>query len=266
MKQVAGETCFCEPTTVFFQGCPPVRVKISSRVGPVRFCISPSRGLVITVPRGYDLDRLPRLVLSRREWICRHWEKFCIQGNLDAKISSANSRPEREKIRLAWPGCMDFAFTGEHFGVRYEPGNSPCSARENLGIVTIRHVRGDWSSARDALESFLKRHAKRVFAPVVHQLAEEKGLPPAARVCVRFQRTRWGSCSSAGNINLNVCLLFLPREQAEYVFLHELCHREHMNHSPCFWKLLETVLPEAQRLDKELAHAWAYVPRWLLYS
>lgn len=266
MKRVAGETCFYEQTTDFFQGCPPFRVKVSSRVGSVRLCISPSRGMVITVPRGYNLDCLPDLVFSRREWICHHWERLCAQGRLDAKTSSVNNRPEREKIRPAWPGCMDFAFTSEHFGIRYEPGSGQCSARENLGVVTIRHADGDWPGARNALQSFLKRHAKRVFTPVLHQLAEEKGLPPAARVCVRFQRTRWGSCSSAGNINLNVCLLFLPREQAEYVFLHELCHREYMNHSARFWKLLETVLPEAQRLDKELMHAWAHVPRWLLYS
>ena len=68
-------------------------------------------------------------------------------------------------------GCMDFAFTGEHFGIRYELGAGPCSARENLGIVTVRHPEGDWSGAREALESFLKRRAKKVFEPVLRGLA-----------------------------------------------------------------------------------------------
>lgn len=266
MKRIAGEAYFTGPTTALFQGCPPFRVKVSSRSGSVRFCISPSRGMVITVPRGYDLARLPGLIASRREWICRHWERLCLQGLPDAESVPEGGRSEREKIRSAWPGCMDFAFTGEHFGIRYEPGAGPCSARENLGIVTVRHPEGDWSGAREALESFLKRRAKKVFEPVLRGLAKEKKLPPPSRLSVRFQRTRWGSCSGAGNINLNVCLLFLPREQAEYVFLHELCHRKHMDHSACFWSLLETVLPEARSLDKALARAWMHVPRWLLYG
>ena len=266
MKLFSGEVWFTGPDRPFFQGCPPFRVKVSPRSASVRLCISPSRGMVVTVPRGYDLKRLSELILLRREWICRHWKKLCAGERPDMPEPVASGRPERERSRAAWPGCVDFAFTGEHFGIRYEPGKGPCSARESLGIIRVRHPEKDWPGARDALESFLKRHAKKVFEPVLHRLARDKGLPPASRLCVRFQRTRWGSCSSAGNVNLNVCLLFLPREQAEYVFLHELCHREHMNHSAQFWSLLETVLPGARRLDEKLEQSWSCVPRWLLYG
>lgn len=266
MKHFADEIPFYEPSTAFFPNCPPFRVKISSRSGSVRFCISPSKGMIITVPPGYDLNRLPELLASRRAWICHHWEKLCAREIPNEERDVASGRAERERMKSAWPACVDFAFTGEHFGIRYELGPGPGTARENLGIIRVRHKYDDWSGARAALELFLKRHAKKMFEPVLLRLAKEKGLSPAARLCVRFQKTRWGSCSSTGNINLNVCLLFLPREEAEYVFLHELCHRKHMNHSASFWDLLETVLPDAHRLDKRLVQAWRYVPRWLLCS
>ena len=95
MKRIAGEAYFTGPTTALFQGCPPFRVKVSSRSGSVRFCISPSRGMVITVPRGYDLARLPGLIASRREWICRHWERLCLQGLPDAESVPEGGRSGR---------------------------------------------------------------------------------------------------------------------------------------------------------------------------
>lgn len=61
------------------------------------------------------------------------------------------------------------------------------------------------------------------------------------RITVRSQQTRWGSCSSSGNLSFN-CLL-MPPEVQYYIIVHELCHRKEMNHSPRFWSEVEQLLP-----------------------
>lgn len=70
-------------------------------------------------------------------------------------------------------------------------------------------------------------------------------------ITIREQKTRWGSCSSKGNLNFNWKLMLMPEGVLDYVVVHELAHRIEMNHSKDFWKIVEQVLPD-YRERKEL--------------
>ncbi|MFR6640107.1 MAG: M48 family metallopeptidase [Christensenellales bacterium] len=76
---------------------------------------------------------------------------------------------------------------------------------------------------------------------------------------LRFSRaqTRWGSCNGKNGITLNLALLTLPKRLSDYVIVHELCHTEHHDHSPAFWKLVESIIPECRAIRKELKN-YAY--------
>jgi len=72
------------------------------------------------------------------------------------------------------------------------------------------------------------------------------------RVSIRNQSTRWGSCSRQGNLNFNYRLFFLPKELADYIIVHELCHLKELNHSVIFWELVKQVIPDFRQKRQRL--------------
>ena len=107
----------------------------------------------------------------------------------------------------------------------------------------------------------LAEKAKTIIAERVQLYAPKIGVT-YNRVTIRCQRTRWGSCSSKGNMNFNCLLALFPLEIIDSVVVHELCHRKHMNHSPQFYAEIEKVFPEYKRCNKWLKdNSGAYMAR-----
>lgn len=96
-----------------------------------------------------------------------------------------------------------------------------------------------------------RRHARWMLAQKTWQWAQQMQVT-YAKISVRQQAARWGSCSGKGNLNYNWKLALLPEALVDYVVVHELAHRREMNHSPAFWKLVEEQLPDYRERRERL--------------
>ena len=114
--------------------------------------------------------------------------------------------------------------------------------------IVAQHA--DWVRAEQAR---LAKEAKDRICERIALFAPRLGSRLPARVTIREQKTRWGSCSRKGNLNFNWKLIRAPQEALDYVVVHELCHLYEFNHSPGFWRMVESVLPDYGQWKRWLA-------------
>ena len=108
----------------------------------------------------------------------------------------------------------------------------------------------DW--LRKVIEESMRRNAKSILPPRLERLSKQCGLSYTS-VKINSSQGRWGSCSGRKDINLSYYLVLLPSHLIDYVLLHELCHTREMNHSECFWALLNQLTEgKALALREEL--------------
>jgi predicted metal-dependent hydrolase len=160
------------------------------------------------------------------------------------------------------PPSIEFAFTGEYVDVEWR--RSPTRKLEQYSNRVVVQAPDD-SAARLLLQAWLKGAAEERLAPQLLKLAADLNYS-VSRVSIRCQRTRWGSCSTRGTVSLNCSLVFLRPAVVRYLFIHELAHTKHMNHSASFWRLVEKLEPDYRRLDRELLAGWRTVPDWVFQN
>lgn len=113
--------------------------------------------------------------------------------------------------------------------------------------IESAHKRADGEEVRRILTpeeySRIHRKAKLAISNRVEYLSTIVGVT-YNKISIRNQKNRWGSCSIDGNLNFHMMLLLMPDEIRDYVIIHELCHRKHMNHSTEFWNEVSKYDPE----------------------
>jgi len=231
-------------------------VRVSRRARYARLKMSPHEGLVVVVPEGFDTKLVPGIVESRMEWINR------VRLSFDRRRVSGVSDAGGEL-----PVTIDLAGIGESWRVSYRgERRSGVSVRESGDAeLVLTGAVHDQALCRAALDGWLKRRAEVKLVPQLLRLASIHGFTVSA-VSVRKQRSRWGSCSSRGKVSLNLKLLFLPPLLVRYIMVHELCHTIQMNHSARYWKEVAKYDPDYAVHDREMRHAWRYIPGWVSTS
>jgi predicted metal-dependent hydrolase len=237
----------------------PYRIQESDRARRIRLRLSAVEGMVVIVPTGVVPPRedLERMIRSKSRWIARHLHQFAQQE----RTAQAGD--------LALPGHIHLSAINECWEVRYagpDANQAPSSTRVRIATQGVLQVCGPEPSQptyrAQALRNWVRAKAVAVLPGWLNELAHDLRMP-FSRVTIRDQRTRWGSCTRHGRINLNCKLLFLPRPWTRYVLIHELCHTRILNHGLDFWALVALHEPQAQHIRAEMRSAWRKLPTWL---
>ncbi|AKJ31399.1 M48 family metallopeptidase [Caldimonas brevitalea] len=209
----------------------------------IGFVVS-TEGLSVSAPRWVAGSEIESALHDKGSWILR---KLAEQADRNKRL---------QQSRVEWCDGTSLPFLGETVIVVLDPRatgavlNSDADAlpgvpRLALHVGLPQHASPE--QIRDAVQSWLQRQARRVF--------EERCAHFAERLGVRYQRlslssaqTRWGSASVDGSIRLNWRLIHFALPTIDYVVAHELAHLREMNHSPRFWDVVRSVMPDYEQV------------------
>ena len=222
-------------------------MRVSQRARRLSIRIYPGGKVEIVVPPRVLPITVQRFIGQHREWIDRRVTEW------RATVAPVPTRPEQ----------IDLKALGACYRVEYRSRAGAMRVRQREDVLEVSGAVDSLKHVAAALERWLRRCVVEAMEVQLRDLAMEGGFH-FARVKVRRQRTRWGSCSSKGTVSLNVCLAFLDPAVVRYLLVHELCHTRHMNHSARFWALVEQHEPDYRQLDRGLNRGWKEVPGWIL--
>lgn len=154
-------------------------------------------------------------------------------------IEAQRLRLSKQPAARTWEDGTRIWFRGERVTLRVSMDDGRQIVRFADQELTIGDANG---SLQIPIEHHLRRLAMAELPLRLSELAAEHSLR-VARVSIRNQRSRWGSCSSRGQVSLNWRLIQMPQDVTEYVMLHELMHLHQPNHSHRFWRLVANVCP-----------------------
>ncbi|MEO1816546.1 MULTISPECIES: M48 family metallopeptidase [Acetobacterium] len=189
----------------------------------------------VRVPNGTPQKIVADFVNQHQQWISTH------HGAVAQQVA------ERENFELKFGAAL--LFLGHEFPL--EPVEKPAFGFDGQHFYAYAQMSAE--ELRTSLVGVYRTLAKKVLSDIVEEMAKHMGLKPKA-VKINAARSRWGSCSSAGNLNFSWYLVMAEEATIRYVVVHELAHLIEMNHSPNFWRIVEQVLPnykaEREKLKK----------------
>ncbi|CAN1211102.1 SprT family zinc-dependent metalloprotease [Tumidithrix helvetica PCC 7403] len=232
---------------------PEYQLRVSPKAKHMRLSVSVDKGLEVVVPENFDRRRILEFLVQKRTWI----DKALQQVNRKREYLAAQS-PD------LLPETIYLGAIAETWQVEYSPASSKfITAKEQKGqkLIVTGNVE-NIEAGKALLRQWLNRKAQKELIPWLRKVSVAARLP-YRQTSVRGQKTLWASCSSSKNISLNFKLLFLEPDAVNYVFIHELCHTVHMNHSAKFWALVSKYEPNYLKLDRSLNQAWQVIPAWV---
>jgi len=220
-------------------------IRLSKRAKRLSIYLHNSGKVEIVAPQRASQKRIQAFIQEHKSWI----DKNRVKLSEKTLTKDQSTRPE----------AINLSFLNKEWRIVYKP--SAKKLIEHTDWLELPSNKSDIDIVK-LIAKWLKNKSEEFITPLMQELSN-KTLLKYRKLTFRGQKTRWGSCSPKGSINLNYCLLFLKEEYVRYVLIHELCHLQEMNHGRAFWNLVKSFEPKYKRLDKKLNDYWVNLPAWL---
>jgi len=197
--------------------------------------------LVVKAPLWVNDQEVENFVKSKEEWI------------LSAHRRLKRAKEKELASRLGLENGDELYYLGEKRILNVvRESRSRAKVRSALDrLVLYVPYEADYEYKREQLEKWYRKEALFVISEKAGKFAGILGVS-FKDIHIKDQKSRWGSCSSKGNLNFNWRILMAPEPVCDYVIIHELCHLVHMDHSPDFWELVGNVCPYYSQCRKWL--------------
>jgi len=188
--------------------------------------------LTVRAPKRASLRDIEEFIHEKTEWIIRSREK----------LKAVVQHPKKQYVN-----GEAFLLLGQEYELLLVPPQRP-ALKFNGGFTLAVSAR---ERGEAAFTRWYKEQASQVFTERIQRYSAMHGFSPR-QVKVNSAKTRWGSCSANGTINFTWRLVMAPLDVIDYVVLHELAHLRVKDHSPRFWKLVESICPDFKQHRKWL--------------
>lgn|SRR5690554_5898570 len=213
---------------IAFENIGEVLFRKSKRCKRLSIHIKPIKGVEVIFPPSYPIRKAIAFVVSRKKWIQQSLHKMkayerdytLFDENTLFKTRSFKlniQKVQRADVRLH----LDKGILNVYYPAHIPVQTPAIQEAIRFGIVEA-----------------LRREAKRYLPDRLNYFAHLHNFN-YQQLFIKNLKSRWGSCSSTNNINLNLHLMRLPDHLIDYVLLHELCHTVEKNHASSFWNLLD---------------------------
>lgn len=198
----------------------------------LRIVVSPDLTVQVFAPKNASIDKIEEAIRKKSRWIARMLEKVEAYQPLPVPKQYVSGETlvylgRQYRLKVEEKGTRGAKLMGRFLWVCLEDKTARASVKKAVDAWYRERARETLSSYVEKCSAVMSRHG--VSEPVF---------------ALRAMRTRWGSCSRAGRITLNVKLVQVPVHCIEYVIMHELCHLKHHNHSKTFYSLLTRCQPD----------------------
>ena len=230
----------------FGRTCIAYEIVRSKQRKTVGITVNTDKTVTVVAPSGVWRQRIREAVAGRASWIVEKQDAVRRRGQTRARnLVSGEALPYLGR---------EYQLKIIHVAGR----DQPAVVHVERGQFFVKVGRG-WASDRKrdairvALRGWYRDHAYDRIVQIAERYGRRLGVTYKA-IQIYEMRTRWGSGGGSGRLRFNWRTIMAPRRLVEYVVAHELCHLRHEHHSPAFWRMLGTVMPDYEQRRLELAH------------